>query len=148
MICRAQTNTGFSLSWVEIHARSELWWWNRYFALLRSPQLALTHISPRAFRVLLGAAGTGREVLDAVHVQSPASVARWKHSVTLFQSFHSRNHLGSKRPIVFVLDFLDHTSRCRGLGDREGVDADVVSICVGGWSLTELAHVRVDATIC
>ncbi len=49
------------------------------YGLLHLTQLVVRDVYPRAFGMLLRAAGTGRLVLHARYVETPASVAWWLH---------------------------------------------------------------------
>lgn len=75
----------------------------------RAVQFAFTDLFPRAFRVLLGAAHAGGEILQTIHVQPPTPVARWEDTLSLSQTLHPVHHLGLEGTAVVLFDRLART---------------------------------------
>lgn len=69
-------------------------------------QLALAHLFPRALCVLLGTAHARREVLQAVHVQSPAPVAGRDDAFAFGQTLHPVHHFHLEGASVVFLGLL------------------------------------------
>ena len=86
-------------------------------------QLLLSDIPPRALGVLLGASDACGQILEAVHVQPPASITWRENPVALLQALHSRHHLGFVRSFVPLL-FLGQKGGVSGGGGVGGGKRD------------------------
>lgn len=75
----------------------------------RAVQLGFTDLFPGAFGVLLSAAHTGGEIFQAIHVQPPTPVARWKDTLSFSQTLHLVDHLGLEGATIILFCRLART---------------------------------------
>src|SRR3954466_12750380 len=70
---------------------------------IATAQLSLSNLFPGALGMFLGAAHACREVLETVHMQSSAAIARWNDTLALCQALHPMHHFDLERaPIIFL----------------------------------------------